>query len=299
MAILVFCFAFGLTSCSKGGTSNNSSQIITEVHVHTFSDATCTEAAKCSCGVTSGEALGHDYKAATCTTPETCTRCGVTNGSVLEHIYKDATCTDPKTCTLCGEKSGEALGHDYKEATCTEAKTCNRCGGTSGKALGHKYDDNISVIILPTYNQAGKYNGVCTRCQKNDTFSIGRLAETPSQTKEEMLRLINAEREKAGVVPLTYNEGAQIAADARALEINMSFSHTRPDGSRCFTVLDDYNLFSGYSLGENIAVGYSAVEAAMNGWMNSPGHKENILSPDFTSVAIGQNEDGWVQIFFG
>ncbi len=107
---------------------------------HSYKAATCTSAKKCTrCGVTSGSALGHSYTAATCTSPKKCTRCGVTSGSPLIHKFAAATCTSPKKCTLCGVTSGSALGHSYTAATCTSSKKCTRCGVTSGSPLIHRF----------------------------------------------------------------------------------------------------------------------------------------------------------------
>lgn len=66
----------------------------------------------------------------------------------------------------------------------------------------------------------------------------------------------------------------------RTDEISENFSHTRPNGKSCFSIYKKLN-------GENIAKGYPSVDAVVNGWMNSQGHKENILRKDFTRTSIG------------
>ena len=85
----------------------------------------------------SGEPLGHNWKAATCEEPETCTRCGEQQGELADHKWKEATCEEPETCTVCGKTQGTAKGHTWKAATCTVPKTCSVCGKTEGEALGH------------------------------------------------------------------------------------------------------------------------------------------------------------------
>lgn len=62
----------------------------------------------------------HNYKAATCTAPKTCTSCGATQGSANGHDWKDATCTAPKTCAVCGNTSGSANGHSFSDGKCTK-----------------------------------------------------------------------------------------------------------------------------------------------------------------------------------
>lgn len=77
------------------------------------------------------------------------------------------------------------------------------------------------------------------------------------------------------------------------------FSHTRPNGTSSFTVLKEYNI-SFYGAGENIATGQKTPKDVINSWMNSTGHKANILG-DFTRIGIGHhlenNKDYWVELF--
>lgn len=114
-----------------------------------------------------------------------------------------------------------------------------------------------------------------------------------------VLALVNGERAEAGLPPLTYRDDLQAAADLRATEIVTLFDHTRPDGSTCFTA---FNV-SYMTAGENIASGYRTPEAVMTGWMNSPGHRANILNADFTGLAVGHVVSGgrhyWTQLFVG
>ena len=116
----------------------------------------------------------------------------------------------------------------------------------------------------------------------------------------EVLNIINKERKANGKKTLTYSKILTNAAKTRAKEIVKCFSHSRPDGSSCFTVVKNLGI-SWKALGENIAAGYGTPEAVMNGWMNSAGHRSNILNKNFESVGIACYEnDGvyyWVQLF--
>ena len=121
-----------------------------------------------------------------------------------------------------------------------------------------------------------------------------------SEFVQQVLNLVNIERRKAGVSPLKLSRYLNDAAAIRAEEITQVFSHTRPDGSSCFTVLDK----NYYNVGENIAEGQSTPKEVMNSWMNSPGHRANILKPEFTELGVGYVYDGsseykhyWVQLF--
>ena len=126
--------------------------------------------------------------------------------------------------------------------------------------------------------------------------------------RQEVLRLVNAERAKNGIAPLTMsNIQLDSAAQKRATELLTAYSHTRPDGRSCFTALDDYGV-NYWTCGENIAYGYNAnatPQAVVNGWMNSPGHRANILNANFTEIGIGYaqsnagHEHYWAQVFVG
>ena len=119
---------------------------------------------------------------------------------------------------------------------------------------------------------------------------------------DEVIRLVNAERAKYGLAALSKNDGATSAAQTRAKEIVSTFSHTRPDGRSCFTAAQDIGLSYRYA-GENIAYGYGSPQAVVTGWMNSEGHRKNILSSSFTQIGVGCYKSGntlyWTQFFIG
>jgi uncharacterized protein YkwD len=134
----------------------------------------------------------------------------------------------------------------------------------------------------------------------------GTAGLDPAQWRSELFRLTNLERTDAGLPALSMGNGGLLeAAGIRADEIVTLFSHTRPDGSDCFSVLDKCGVtFS--AAGENIAMataGYRSPEQVMDMWMGSAGHRANILSLNFTSLGIGYCKAGgsewFVQIFTG
>lgn len=111
-------------------------------------------------------------------------------------------------------------------------------------------------------------------------------------------RLNNLRKEK-NVPLLKKNEVLKQAADERARETEESFSHTRPDGTETFTVLTEPEHEYDYRLaGENLAMGtYIGSEEKMadllfDGWVDSKGHYENMIQPDFQEVGIGVHYDG-------
>lgn len=118
---------------------------------------------------------------------------------------------------------------------------------------------------------------------------------------QKVINMVNAEREKAGLAPLVKDAGLCSAASVRAREIASSFSHTRPDGRSYKTALDEEGVaYSG--AGENVAMGYQSPAEVMNGWMESEGHRGNILSGKYTSIGVGYYKAGngycyWAQSF--
>lgn len=118
----------------------------------------------------------------------------------------------------------------------------------------------------------------------------------------EVLRLVNQRRSEAGLRALEPDPRLCTAAQIRADEITELFEHTRPDGSGCFTVLDSLGILRG-TAGENIARGYDTPAEVVDGWMNSPDHRVNILDPAFRHLGTGCVVLGrrafWVQLFTG
>lgn len=116
---------------------------------------------------------------------------------------------------------------------------------------------------------------------------------------KQVASLVNEERAKAGLSPLTLDAALSENAEVRAGEIVQNFSHTRPDGRSALTAITS----SYRSAGENIAYGQKSPEEVMNGWMNSSGHRANILNSSFTKIGVGVVESGgrlyWVQLFVG
>ena len=117
---------------------------------------------------------------------------------------------------------------------------------------------------------------------------------------DRVLVLVNAERDKAGCAPLTENAKLTKAAQAHSQDMadHQNMSHTGSDGSS----MSDRLSRVGYafrSAGENVAYGYSSPESVMDGWMNSPGHKANILNCGFKEIGIGLAQPGyyWTQDF--
>ena len=116
----------------------------------------------------------------------------------------------------------------------------------------------------------------------------------------EVVRLVNVERAKHGLSPLT--QDWQLSRVARYKSQDMRdlgyFSHTSPTYGSPFDMMRSFGI-SYRTAGENIAKGYQSPEAVVKGWMNSPGHRANILNSSYTHIGVGYVASGnyWTQMF--
>ena len=167
-------------------------------------------------------------------------------------------------------------------------------------------DKNASLTETNTYGIMpylvdGKNQIIVAKVQTT-TSPMVAVAGSPKQVtgKEDyssayqVMNLVNQERRNAGLNELKMDADLMEAAMQRAAELVFSFSHTRPSGQSCFTVSDK-------AFGENIAAGYWDADSVMNGWMNSEGHRANILREYYTSIGVGcfwyDGVGYWVQLF--
>lgn len=114
------------------------------------------------------------------------------------------------------------------------------------------------------------------------------LGSSDGLTNQQLLEITNVDRSESGIDALTINDRLSAAAQAKADDMAQSdyWSHTSPEGSKP----QDFVREAGYSyrsLGENLAYGFSSPDAIVQGWMNSPEHKANMLDPAYHQVGFG------------
>lgn len=107
-------------------------------------------------------------------------------------------------------------------------------------------------------------------------------------TEQQILTLVNAERSSRGLRPLSPHSEATKVARVKSYDMSKYnyFSHNSPIWGSSFKIMKHFDI-EYVAAGENIAVGYSGADSVMNGWMNSTGHRNNILSEKFTHLGIG------------
>lgn len=132
------------------------------------------------------------------------------------------------------------------------------------------------------------------------TVMIPSVDGQSSSFESEVVRLVNVERARYGIAPLT--QDWQLSRVARYKSQDMSskgyFSHTSPTYGSPFEMMRSFGI-SYRTAGENIARGYATPAAVVAAWMSSPGHRANILNAGFTYIGVGYISSGnhWTQMF--
>ena len=173
----------------------------------------------------------------------------------------------------------------------------------SGLSCTDKYpfegQDNIyTVKAYAKSGKAGKYdtNGVKVYVPSGEDDDKPDITPAPTFTEEqfaaEIFRLTNIERTKHGEPLVQTNNDLNRAAMQRAKEISIKFSHTRPDGTDALSIFGEYNNIPDNHAAENISAGYTSPQSAVDGWMNSPGHRVSLLNTYSTHLGVGVCKSG-------
>ena len=131
---------------------------------------------------------------------------------------------------------------------------------------------------------------------------IPQIDSTVSSFEREVVRLVNEERAKHGLKPLTEHWELSRVARYKSQDMvdNRYFSHTSPTYGTPFQMIRAFGL-TYRTAGENIAYGQRTPQAVVTAWMNSSGHRANILNPSYTRIGVGYVANGnyWTQMFIG
>lgn len=227
---------------------------------------------------------------------------------------------DTEVITADSEASGTRNDSDIQETGGQENIAAEDNEWNNGNTEDSNYEEKNTRESVENNNQNNNGNNAPGESQapasggnvniKDDNSLLASAkvnTVTYSAYASEVLRLVNIERDKVGAAHLVLDGALCDAANMRAIEMDYSgnFSHTRPDGRDCFTVFS-FCKISFYTCGENIAAGYPTPAAVVDGWMNSTGHKANILNVAFTKMGLGYSTGGggeyrhyWAQEFAG
>lgn len=181
---------------------------------------------------------------------------------------------------------------------------------TEAASLSHKVVRGDTMWKLAVQYQVGTSEIIQANPQVADPdliypgqiLQIPQLESTVSSYELEVIRLVNEIRQQNGLRPLAANwELSRVARyKSQDMRDNGYFSHNSPTYGTPFQMLSAFGL-SYRTAGENIAKGYASPQAVVNGWMNSSGHRANILNASYTQIGVGYVSGGnyWTQLFIG
>lgn len=164
---------------------------------------------------------------------------------------------------------------------------------------GTETTDNTTAPAMPSADSTP----AAPSAPSTDTDAAGQnsgASTEQSQFTAEVVKLVNQERAKSGLQPLTSDDALAKVALAKAKDManNNYFSHTSPTYGSPFDMMSQYGIQYSYA-GENIASGQQTPAQVMQDWMNSQGHRENIMNANFTKIGVGYYNGRWVQMFIG
>ena len=181
---------------------------------------------------------------------------------------------------------------------------------TSASALSHTVVRGDTMWKLAVQYQVGTSEIIASNPQVSnpDLIYPGQILTIPeedaavTQYEQEVIRLVNEIRAQNGLSALTYNWELSRVARYKSQDMvdNRYFSHTSPTYGTPFQMIRSFGL-SYRSAGENIAYGQRTPQAVVNAWMNSSGHRANILNAAYTQIGVGYVAAGhyWTQMFIG
>lgn len=164
-----------------------------------------------------------------------------------------------------------------------------------------KFFLSIAIIFLVMAMNFADVSAAQKIVVANDVTNWNQKADKENFPME-VLRLVNKERAKVGAAPLKFAKDLAASAYVRAVELPTKFSHTRPNGTKCFTAMP----IRGHILGENLAGGQTSPKQVVQAWMDSKTHRDNILNTKFTELGVvyyyqanSKYKHYWVQHFRG
>lgn len=217
---------------------------------------------------------------------------------------------------VCGTTRSFRLGRSflanlcvqYCRWICTQSSACptNNCGaGTEKPVVPPVAEDPVTPPVAqdpvtpPVAEEPAPEKPIEEPApEKPDTETP--VSDGVLDFEREVVTLVNAERAANGLAPLTLS--ADLCAKARVKSEDMAqnnyFSHTSPTYGSPFDMMKSFGI-TYRSAGENIAAGYASPAAVVSAWMNSAGHRANILSASFTTIGVGYVASGnhWTQWF--
>ena len=287
----------------------------------------CEPAPTCNDGIQNGDETGVDCggSCSACEPAPTCTD-GIQNGDEtgVDCGGSCSACEPAPTCTD-GIQNGDETGVDCGGScsACEPAPTCTdgiQNGDETGVDCGGSCSACESAPTCTDGIQNGDETGVdcggsCTACEPAPTCTDGiqngdetgvdcggscNACSTGDLTADlqELLQLVNQARADQGRGALSIDPLLVQAAKRHADDMfnNNFISHTGSDGSTMATRINDTG-YGWFNIAENVARGQTSAQQVHNAWINSPGHRANILNDVYTEIGLARTGNSWVQVF--
>ncbi len=223
------------------------------------------------------------------------TDCKTPDGHTVDHngVMVDTACNTVSTrCTLLSAKPNQTVKaasmvntkYVYEEDDMVYENKVYDNDDDDEEEIEDLSDKQLYKLITESYKRSSDPSKNCSE----------------DESIEKVVEYVNILRARKGCDELVMDDDLMEAAAIRAEELAEKYSHTRPDGSNCFTVLEEMDYEAGYK-GENIAEGHISALNVTNSWYHSSGHRKNMLKKEYTRIGVGMYKDNgakhWVQIF--
>jgi uncharacterized YkwD family protein len=193
----------------------------------------------------------------------------------------------------------------YAGTNCSNGSNSSRykCYYTT-KCQINKPTQTTTETTTETTTQAEKPTETTTQAEiSTETTTQAEISTettTVSSMEQQVINLVNQERAKNGLSALSQDSALMNVAKLKSEDMknNNYFSHTSPTYGSPFDMLKSFGI-SYKTAGENIAKGQKTAEAVVSAWMNSEGHRKNILNSAFTKIGVSYVDGYWTQIFTG
>ena len=233
----------------------------------------------------------------------------------VKGVQNRTTCSSPSSCaptnSNCIVNNAFDCNNDINNSNCNNNLNCNipgtcntpNCDNTINTPGTSKPDvSKPNKPNKPTKPDTTKPDTTKPDTTKPDTTKPENNGTQQAAFENKVLDLVNAERAKGGLKALQMDENVRSVARLKSQDMNQKnyFSHTSPTYGSPFDMMKKFGI-NYSSAGENIAQGYTTPEAVVTGWMNSPGHRANIMNGSFTHIGVGYEANGnyWTQMFVG
>lgn len=289
----------GATGACPNGKVRQSAETSDATNAIGCNGGACTASANCS--------------GSTCTKSNCITKTECISGSCAANAVDAASAgnADVSKCTILSGDSAKACtaNSTFIDRMDSALAKCGLniksfCAGLSGGA-------KTAVTATPTSSANADTTatltpstdtGTTTTAPTDNTVTSDNASVDNQSFEAQVAKLVNEQRAANGLTPLTLStELSNVArTKSRDMHDNNYFSHTSPTYGSPFDMLKSFGI-SYRAAGENIAMGYASPEAVVTAWMNSAGHRANILNASYTQIGVGYVADGnyWTQEFIG